>query len=78
MSVTGATKALGVSRQQVHRVMSEKAPTTPEMALHLGKVLRQWALIRGCECKVLMICGVRGINFNESFIAYQKVATKAA
>jgi len=25
-----------------------------------------------------MICGVRGINFNESFIAYQKVATKAA
>jgi len=33
MSVTGAAEALGVSRQQVHRVRSEKAPITPEMAL---------------------------------------------
>ena len=37
MSVTGIAKALGVSRQQVHRIMSETAPITPEMALRLGK-----------------------------------------
>jgi addiction module HigA family antidote len=37
MSVTGVAKALGVSRQQVHRIMAETAPVTPEMALRLGK-----------------------------------------
>jgi len=37
MSVTGVAKALGVSRQQVHRIMAETAPITPEMALRLGK-----------------------------------------
>jgi addiction module HigA family antidote len=37
MSVTGIAKALGVSRQQVHRIMAETAPITPEMALRLGK-----------------------------------------
>jgi addiction module HigA family antidote len=30
-------KALDVSRQQVHRIMAETAPVTPEMALRLGK-----------------------------------------
>jgi antitoxin HigA-1 len=37
MSVTGVAKALGVSRQQVHRILAETAPITPEMALRLGK-----------------------------------------
>jgi addiction module HigA family antidote len=37
MSVTGVAKALGVSRQQLHRIMAETAPVTPEMALRLGK-----------------------------------------
>jgi antitoxin HigA-1 len=37
MSVTGVAKALGVSRQQLHRIMAETAPITPEMALRLGK-----------------------------------------
>jgi antitoxin HigA-1 len=37
MSVTGVAKALGVSRQQIHRIMAETAPVTPEMALRLGK-----------------------------------------
>jgi len=30
-------KALGVTRQHLHRIMAEKAPITPEMALRLGK-----------------------------------------
>ncbi len=37
MTVTDAAKALDVSRQQVHRIMAETAPVTPEMALRLGK-----------------------------------------
>jgi antitoxin HigA-1 len=37
MSITGVAKALGVSRQQLHRIMAETAPVTPEMALRLGK-----------------------------------------
>jgi addiction module HigA family antidote len=37
MTVTGVAKALDVSRQQVHRIMAETAPVTPEMALRLGK-----------------------------------------
>jgi addiction module HigA family antidote len=31
------TKALGVSRQQLHRILAETAPITPEMALRIGK-----------------------------------------
>jgi addiction module HigA family antidote len=30
-------KTLGVTRQQLHRIMAEKAPITPAMALRLGK-----------------------------------------
>jgi antitoxin HigA-1 len=37
MTVTGLAEAIGVSRQQVHRIMAETAPVTPEMALRLGK-----------------------------------------
>jgi len=37
MTVTDAAEALGVSRQQVHRIMAETAPVTPEMAVRLGK-----------------------------------------
>ena len=37
MSVSGVAKALGVSRQQLHRILAETAPITPEMALRIGK-----------------------------------------
>jgi antitoxin HigA-1 len=37
MSVARAAKALGVSRQILHKILAEKAPVTPEMAVRLGK-----------------------------------------
>ena len=37
MSVSAAAKALGVSRQMLHKILAEKAPVTPEMAVRLGK-----------------------------------------
>jgi addiction module HigA family antidote len=37
LTVTGLAEAIGVSRQQVHRIMAETASITPEMALRLGK-----------------------------------------
>ena len=37
MSVTEAAKALNVSRQTLHRVLSGKSAVTPEMALRIGK-----------------------------------------
>jgi len=37
MSVSAAAKALGVSRQMLHKILSERAPVTPEMAVRLGK-----------------------------------------
>ena len=32
-----AAKALGISRQMFNRILSEKAPVTPAMAVRLGK-----------------------------------------
>lgn len=37
MGVTEAAKAMKVSRQTLHRVLSGKSTVTPEMALRLGK-----------------------------------------
>jgi addiction module HigA family antidote len=37
LSVSAAAEALGVSRQMLHRILAEKAPVTPEMAVRLGK-----------------------------------------
>ena len=37
VSVSDVAKALGVSRQQLHRILAETAPVTPEMALRIGK-----------------------------------------
>jgi addiction module HigA family antidote len=37
MSVSAAAEALGVSRQMLHRILAEKSPVTPEMAVRLGK-----------------------------------------
>lgn len=37
MSVSGAAHARKVSRQTLHRILSEKGPVTPDMALRLGK-----------------------------------------
>jgi len=39
ISVTAAAKALGVSRQQLHAVISARAGVTPEMAVRLEKAL---------------------------------------
>jgi addiction module HigA family antidote len=35
--VTTAANKLGVTRQHLHRILAEKAPVTPDMALRLGK-----------------------------------------
>jgi addiction module HigA family antidote len=37
MSVTEAAKHLGITRQQLHRVLAETSGVSPEMALRLGK-----------------------------------------
>ena len=37
MNVSDAAKALGVSRQMLHRVQAGDSAVTPEMALRLGK-----------------------------------------
>ncbi len=37
MNVGDAAKALGVSRQMLHRVLAGESAVTPEMALRLGK-----------------------------------------
>lgn len=37
MTVTQAAKHLHVTRQQLHRVLSEKSDISPEMAIRLGK-----------------------------------------
>jgi addiction module HigA family antidote len=37
MSVSDVAKTLGVSRQQLHRILAETARITPEMALRIGK-----------------------------------------
>jgi addiction module HigA family antidote len=36
-SVANAAKKLGVTRQHLHRILAEKAPISPEMAIRLGK-----------------------------------------
>src|SRR5438132_13785492 len=43
MPALGRTRAeiarlLGVSRQTLHAILTERSPVTPEMALHLGKL----------------------------------------
>ena len=38
VTVTDAAAKLGVSRQALHNILSEKASVTPEMALRLGKL----------------------------------------
>ena len=35
--IATAAKELGVSRQLLHKILAEKAPVTPGMALRLGK-----------------------------------------
>ena len=37
MSVSDAARALGISRQMLHRVLTGEAAVTPEMALRFGK-----------------------------------------
>jgi antitoxin HigA-1 len=35
--VAAVARKLGVTRQHLHRILAEKAPVTPDMALRLGK-----------------------------------------
>ena len=35
--VAAVAKKLGVTRQHLHRILAEKAPVSPDMALRLGK-----------------------------------------
>ena len=35
--VASVAKKLGVTRQHLHRVLAERAPVSPEMAIRLGK-----------------------------------------
>ena len=37
MTVIKVAKSLGVSRQTLHKILAEKAPISPEMAVRLGK-----------------------------------------
>jgi len=37
MTVVKVAKSLGVSRQTLHKILAEKAPISPEMAVRLGK-----------------------------------------
>lgn len=37
MSVIEAARALGISRQMLHKILAEDAPITPEMAVRIGK-----------------------------------------
>ena len=37
LSVTAAAKALGISRQSLHAILSERASITPDMAVRIGK-----------------------------------------
>jgi addiction module HigA family antidote len=37
ISVAAAAGAMGVSRQTLHRILAERGPVTPEMALRIGK-----------------------------------------
>jgi antitoxin HigA-1 len=39
MAVSDAARSLRVSRQTLHRILSQRAGITPEMALRLGKFL---------------------------------------
>jgi antitoxin HigA-1 len=38
LSVSAAAETLGVSRQMLHRILSERAAITPEMAVRVGKL----------------------------------------
>ena len=37
MPIVKVAKSLGVSRQILHKILAEKAPVSPEMAVRLGK-----------------------------------------
>jgi len=39
MAVSDAARQLRISRQTLHRILSQRAGVTPEMALRLGKFL---------------------------------------
>jgi addiction module HigA family antidote len=38
LSVAATAETIGVSRQMLHRVLSERAAVTPEMAVRIGKL----------------------------------------
>jgi antitoxin HigA-1 len=52
-------RRLGVSRQALYNVLSEKAPITPEMAVRIGKLCGNGAGLWGSGCRPLMTSGTR-------------------
>ena len=58
MSVAAFARALGVSRQMVHGILSERSSVSPEMALRLGAF---FVTARNCgsTCRCATTCGRR-------------------
>jgi addiction module HigA family antidote len=53
LTVAATARALGVSRQMLHRILSERAAMTPEMAVRVGKLCgngpRVWLAMQGAH-----------------------------
>ena len=59
LSVSEAARRLGISRQQLHRVLACTHPITTEMARPLGLAsLPGMGQLSGCVCSKHMICGM--------------------
>ena len=59
MPVAEAAGHLGVTRQTLHRILSERASVTPEMAIRIGKFCGNVGRGCGSGCSRPMICGMR-------------------
>jgi hypothetical protein len=59
MSVADAADALGITRQTLHRVVSEKAAISPDMAVRLGKFCGNVPSF-GSPCSRPLTCGTPG------------------
>ena len=57
LSVSEAARRLGVSRQQLHRILACTHPITTDMALRIAS-LPETGQSYGCACSRHMICGM--------------------
>ena len=63
LSVSEAARRLGISRQQLHRVLACTHPITTDMALRIGKFAgNAMGQVSGCACSKLMIYGMLSIG----------------